>query len=317
MDDRVDSLERFDFGGPAQWALVRGRSRALPVLLLVQEGPGFPMIHDAQAIEQRIRLEEPFRVVYWDQRGTGKSFSARDRGPLAVDTLVGDVRAMVRALCERLGVATIDVVGFSLGGSLALLACAEEGLPVRSLTMVGPDIDLLEAERSAYAFALAEAERRGHKGALRALRAIGAPPHAEPDRFMNRVKWVANFGGVHRGKDYAALAKGTLLALWRSPHYKVREMIGALRGMGATQERALPGLQGFNLLATPLHVPVPVAVFQGRHDPVAPPALAETLAGRLGARLVWFEDSAHRPYEEESGRFREELLRFVRGVGTS
>jgi pimeloyl-ACP methyl ester carboxylesterase len=311
------TLERFDFGGPPQWALVRGRDRSSPVMLLVQQGPGAPMIDDAPELQPLLRLEENFRVVYWDQRGTGRSFDAKDRAPIAWQTAVGDVRAMVRALCQRLGVAQVDVVGFSFGASLALLACADETLPVRSLTCVATDVNLLAAERFAYAFSLAEAERRGHTRALRALRAIGDPPHAETKRFMERVKWVATFGGVHRGKTYGGLMRTNIARLWRSPHYNLRQMIGALRGFEATTERLLPAYQGLDLLATPLRIRPPVAVFQGRQDKVAPPDLAAELAARLGVDVVWFEESAHMPQEEEPVRFRQELLRFVSSASQS
>jgi proline iminopeptidase len=310
----IDRLERFDFGGPPQWALVRGQSPTSPVLLMVQASPGLSIINDAQQIQRRLHLEERFRVVYWDQRGTGKSFDAKDREPIALDTLVGDVRAMVRALCQRLGVAQNDVVAFSFGASLALMACADDTLPVRSLACVGVDVNLLEGERSAYSFALAEAERRGHARALRALRAIGEPPHADGKRFSTRVKWVLNFGGVHHGKTYGGMARTLVASLWRSPHYSVREMIGALRGMGATTERMLPALQGLDMLASPPRVRAPIAVFQGRLDKVVPPTLAAELAARLGVGVIWFDDSAHLPHEEEPTRFRAELLRFIAGA---
>jgi pimeloyl-ACP methyl ester carboxylesterase len=39
------------------------------------------------------------------------------------------------------------------------------------------------------------------------------------------------------------------------------------------------------------------------------------LGRRLGVDVVWFEDSAHLPHEEEPARFREELLRFVSTAG--
>ena len=312
-DAPVERLERFDFGGPPQWALVRGRADA-PVLLWIQAGPGLPMIHDAAATEHRLHLEESFRVVYWDQRGTGKSFAAADRAPLPLETLVGDVRSMVGVLRERLGVTEVDIVGFSFGASLALLACAEDASGVRSLTCVGPDVDLLEAERYAYAFALAEAERRGHQRALKALRSIGEPPHADPERFTERVRYVANFGGVHRRKDFADIVLGAVAHLLRSPHYSLGEAFGALRGMRTTTERMLPALQGFDLLAKPLDVRVPVSIFQGRHDVAAPPRLAPLLAKHVGAELIWFVDSAHAPHEEEPDRFRDELVRFVSSV---
>jgi pimeloyl-ACP methyl ester carboxylesterase len=310
----VDGLERFDFGGPAQWALVRGQQKTSPVLLVVQAGPGLPLIQDAPVLARKLGLEERFRVVYWDQRGTGKSFDVSDRAPLTLEALVDDVRKMVRALCERFGVSAVDVVGFSFGASLALLACEDESLPVRSLTCAGPDVNLLEAERFALAFAVAEAERRGSRRALRQLGAIGAPPHADPKHFMTRVQWVANFGGVYRGMTFGGITRETLLRLWRSRHYTLAEMFRALKAVGVTQERMLPALQGLDLLARPLHPRPPVAIFQGRFDAAAPPALAAQLARHIGAELVWFEASAHVPYEEEPARFREELFRFVSRV---
>jgi len=81
--------------------------------------------------------------------------------------------------------------------------------------------------------------------------------------------------------------------------------------MSATQARVLPALQGFDLFANLPRVTAPLAFFQGHHDVAAPPSLAADLAARLGARLVWFEESAHMPHEEEPRRFREELLRFA------
>jgi proline iminopeptidase len=159
-------------------------------------------------------------------------------------------------------------------------------------------------------FALAEAERRNHRRALAALRSLGEPPH-DAKQFMTRVRWVSTFGGVHRQKDFGSMLRTTVARFWRSPHYSLGEMIRALRAIEVTQARVLPAIRGLDLLASPPRIEVPVAIFQGRHDVAAPPALGAKLAERLGARLVWFEESAHMPYEEEPRRFREELLRFV------
>ncbi|HEX3769560.1 MAG TPA: alpha/beta hydrolase [Polyangiaceae bacterium] len=311
MYDALDTLERFDFGGRSQWARVRGRSATSPVLLLVQAGPGFPMIQEADALERDLHLEELFRVVYWDQRGTGKSFDPSPAGKVPLETHVEDIRRMVRALCERFHVSEVDVIGFSLGASLALLACAEGRPPVRSLTCVCPDVNLLESETFALDFARAEAERRAHRRAARALRAIGAPPHDDTRRFMERVRWVSEFGGIHRKKTYFGIVRETLARLWSSPDYSLFEMFRALQGIGVTQERLLPALQGFDLLARPLGADVPTMIVQGRFDAAAVPALAPKLADKVGASLVWFEESAHCPHQEEPERFREQFLRFA------
>lgn len=316
MSDPIDTLERFEFGGATQWALVRGQSVTSPVLLLIQAGPGFPMIHEASAIERQLHLESMFRVVYWDQRGTGKSFDAGATETMTLELLVEDVRQMVRALCERLHVSEVDIVGFSIGASLALLACHDHKLPVRSLICVGPDVNTLEAERHAYAFALAEAERRGHKKALRALHKIGSPPHADSKRFMVRLRWVSNFGGIHTRKTFFSMVRENIGQLWSSPHYSLREMIRAIRGMTTTQERMLPALLGFDLLAHPLRVGVPTAVFQGQLY-AGGPNLSAMLADAIGAELVWFENSAHMPHQEEPDRFRAALRRFIARSGAA
>src|SRR5262249_42012670 len=133
-DTAVQSLECFDINGTTQWALTRGQKPDAPVLLLIQQGPGFPMIHEAPALERKLRLEEHFRVVYWDQRGTGKSFRSGAGHGTGADDLAADARAMVSALCKRCGVPRMHVVGFSLGATRALLAAAEDPAPIASLT---------------------------------------------------------------------------------------------------------------------------------------------------------------------------------------
>jgi pimeloyl-ACP methyl ester carboxylesterase len=46
-------------------------------LLLIQQGPGLPMINEARRFERVLRLEQAFTVVYWDQRGCGRSLRRR------------------------------------------------------------------------------------------------------------------------------------------------------------------------------------------------------------------------------------------------
>jgi proline iminopeptidase len=289
---------------------VRGPAGA-PVLLLVQAGPGFPMISEAEAFEAALRLEGTRRVVYWDQRGTGRSVEAAT-GALGVEALTDDLEVVARSLCERLGVATLDVAGFSLGGSLALLAATRPRSPIGRLLLVCPDVDFPESEAFAWRFARTQAIRRGHRRALAELDRIGPPPHDSTERFMARVKWVTNFGGLQVGTSFARLFLAVLLHLLRSPHYSLAQVVAALRGMQRTQQRSLGALRDYRLLDHLAPVPVPVTVVQGRLDAAAPPELAAELVRRLdaprGKRLVWLDDCAHTPHFEAPARFREVLL---------
>lgn len=68
----VRQLERVSIGNDRQWVLVRGGRRDLPVLLHVQAGPGFPIIHEADALQKHLRWEDACRLDYWDMSGCGK-----------------------------------------------------------------------------------------------------------------------------------------------------------------------------------------------------------------------------------------------------
>jgi hypothetical protein len=56
-----------------QWIRIRGANASNPVLLLIQQGPGLPMINEVRRFEHLLGLEQDFTVIYWDQRGCGRS----------------------------------------------------------------------------------------------------------------------------------------------------------------------------------------------------------------------------------------------------
>jgi len=72
----IDMLGSIRLGGTKQWIRIRGKDATNPVLLLIQQGPGLPMLNEAADDDKLWHLEDDFVVVYWDQRGCGKSFSS-------------------------------------------------------------------------------------------------------------------------------------------------------------------------------------------------------------------------------------------------
>jgi len=309
---RIDSLESFDIAGSTQWVLLRGNPRSGRVLLIVQQGPGLPLIHEADAIERRLHIESDVVVAYWDQRGTGRS-SATDTSTLDVARLVNDVLAMIDTLCLRLEVDRLDIAGFSFGATLATMAAARNPSRVGRIVAVGVDVDFAESERYAYDFACNEAARRGDRRALRQLREIGAPPHDTSKRFLTRVRWVTAYGGIQRRLGFFGLLLANVWMLLSSPHYSIREAVEALRAIEVTQGRMLAHLQNFDLRSVVSRIDVPITFFQGRHDFATPPDLVARYVDGLdapsGKSLVWFDASAHMPHYEEPARFRDALRR--------
>jgi pimeloyl-ACP methyl ester carboxylesterase len=77
------------------------------------------------------QLAERFRTITVDTRGTGESFSPA--APYAVDDLAADALAVMTALA----VERADVVGFSMGGYVALTLALDSPGAVRSLVLAG------------------------------------------------------------------------------------------------------------------------------------------------------------------------------------
>ncbi len=309
----ISRLERIRLGGTEQWIRIRGKDTSNPVLLLIQQGPGLPMINEAVDAHKQWHLEDDFVVVYWDQRACGKSFSrAIPPQSMTLEQLITDTHELIQALTQRFNVAHLYVAGFSLGGTIAALAASRHPELVRAVVCVDLDVQFDVAEHVAYDFALQQATRLGNKRALRELRRIGLPPHLESKTFSTRVKWVTNFGGVNRQAAYTRLLLKTLRQLVLSRDYTLSDIVGTLRGMRFAQDHLLPDLAHLNLFQMLPRLDVPVFLLQGRHDYVAPASSAEqyyqTLQAPKGKQLIWFDESAHMPQYEEPGKFRETLL---------
>jgi proline iminopeptidase len=310
----TDVLEPVQLGGITQWIRIRGTSTANPVLLLMQQGPGFPIINETRAWEQRLGLEKDFTVIYWDQRGTGLSALPLGRGQgqfeITPDLMVGDTIALLELLRDRYGRKPF-VAGFSFGATYAARAAVLRPDLVAGIVATGMDIDVPFAEQHMYDWALGVARERGNRRAVDQLEKIGPPPHLDARKFTTRARWITNFGGVTAGATWNSLARTLAASLLRSPDYSPAAALRTVRGVTSSQAALLPPLASTDLVATMPKLDVPIILVQGRLDQVAPGAAAQKFYDALTApskQLIWFERSAHTPQYDEPARLRDVLL---------
>jgi pimeloyl-ACP methyl ester carboxylesterase len=310
---KIDLLEPVRLGDSAQWIRIRSAKAGNPVLLLIQQGPGLPMINEVRAFQRMLSLESDFTVVYWDQRRCGLSLrEPAGTSEVTLGLMAQDTAELLARLSHRYGYGgPVIVTGFSMGGAVGTLAAAARPDLVSALVAVGMDVDGPAAEADAYNFALAAAREQNNRRAIRQLRSIGPPPHVSSRQFTARVRWASNFGGVKRGATYNSMARNLLTSLLRSPDYRLGDAARTIRGIAASQSALLPELAALDLTRLVSRLESPVVMVQGRHDQVAPAAAIERYAGLLDApskQLVWFEHSAHMPHLEEPGKFRDLLI---------
>jgi hypothetical protein len=67
----IDRREAVQLGASTQWIRIRAVNTRNPLLLLVQMGPGLPMLNEARTFERLLSLEDNFTVVYYPS-GSGR-----------------------------------------------------------------------------------------------------------------------------------------------------------------------------------------------------------------------------------------------------
>jgi proline iminopeptidase len=279
------------------WILIRGENSGAPAMIWLHGGPG-----GAQTPLFRLfnrDLEQSFVVVYWDQRGAGRSFDPdAEPSELTIGRHLDDLDAVVDFVRGRLEVPTVALVGHSWGSALGLLYAHRHPEKVSALVAAAPLVNELARQRSQLRFALAHAREQGDEAALASIREIGDPPFtAEQELAMER--WVHRYGGVFHNRP--SFLRATLSATVRG-YVRPWEIPRFIRANEISLKAMMPELVTVDLTTSVPSIDVPVLFALGRHDRQVDARIAADYFADLKApasELVWFEDSAHNvPFEE-------------------
>ena len=289
------------------YLLTRGADGAAPVLLWLHGGPGAaerPLFRYFNSA-----LEHRFVVVYWDQRGAGRSFDRQaDPRRLTVAQHLRDLDAVVDHLRNVLGRRRIILVGHSWGAALGLLYADAHPEKVSAIIGVNPLISRRSAEQSEYQFVIDEASRRHDTRTLKRVRTIGSPPFDRHRDALALEELAQRHGGIfHREPRrfwvmLRAIASG-LVSPW-----EIRRII---HGNNVSLEAMNRELLDLDLGRSVMSLEVPVVFFLGRYDRHVDPHIAAGYLASLQApvkRVRWFENSAHNVPFEEAASFNAAIV---------
>lgn len=289
--DAIVLWETWEVGGVPHDVLVRGRSRRAPMALVLHGGPG--VSETALFRHYLAAMEDHFVMVYWDQPGTGRSYSdAALRRGLDIETILRDLDELVDRLRAIHRQEKVVLIGHSWGSALALLYAARHSEKLSLVVGVGQVASMPEGEAASYAYALKEAGRRQHGTALQELQAVGSPPHGV-DAMLTSRRWVERFGGTFS----AGLSTGKMiLAAMQEPEATWWDLVRFGRGNRASLEALWPAFSQLDLRRAVPAVQVPVIFALGSRDRVTPPSLAQQYLAQLQApckRAIVVEGAAH------------------------
>lgn len=261
------------------------------------EGPPILVLHGGPSIGHRYLVDglrplaDDYRLVFFDQRGIGRSTGSADSSRLTVSRTLDDIEAVRRTLADE----PVFVLGHSWGGALALSYAIDRPEAVRALVLVDPTEpgSRFRDERDA--------------NLARATTAVDSAELAD----------LFGSAAYHEG-DPAVVEEiyRTIYRPWlgdRSAAVRFRfglDLEAALRGraVGARVSAADAGLARW---ADVGRLEAPTLIVHGEVDPI-PVDMARRLAAEIeGARLEVLDGVGHFPMVERPERLNATVREFL------
>lgn len=301
------TIKKITINTTEQYIIVSGiPEENKPVLLFLHGGPGVPELFTMKKEMQY--LEEKFVVIYWEQRGAGKSYRVKD---LTLEQILLDTEALTQWLLKEYNQDKLYLMGHSWGTLLGMLAIEKSPQLYYAYMGIGQVTNQYEAEQNSLEWIKKEAIKREDKKAIHKFSTLNMPSKNAS------IKEWSDFLNLHRsylwkygGSFYNP--KGVLPRLIKNflfaREYSIIEKIMFLPSAIYSLKQLWADVVGINLFEEIKKVKVPVYIFQGLHDYQVSYALAKEFIDRLDAptkRFFVFKNSAHSPHIEENDKFNE------------
>src|SRR5438105_615309 len=251
--------------------------RNSPKLLVLHGGPG---ADHQYMLPQMLHLGEKYDLLFYDQRGGGKSKSDA-RIPITWQTHVDDLGAVV----AEFDVDPLSIVGYSWGAMLALLyAIAQQKNPrlaaIYRVALLNPAPLTREYRRQFEAeFARRQASPEIQK--LRDELTAAGLRERDPEAYRQRafeLGVAGYFSDPHKATD-----------------------LTPFRVVARVQDSVWESLGNFNLIRDFEGMRMPSIVIHGRDDPI-PLASSSEAARALETNFVVLDECGHVPYVEQPSK---------------
>ena len=276
---------------PLYWAEY-GPPDATP-LLVVHGGPGAQ--HD-YLLPQMLELADQYRLVFYDQRGGGRSKTA-DRSAITWRTHVADLDAVI----QELSLDPVTLVGYSWGGLLVMLFAIESAggrttSHVARLVLLDPAPVNREYRRQ-FEDEFARRQTSEAVARLRADLAASGLRESDPDAFRQR-SFELSVAGYFADPTAA-------------------HDLTPFRVMARIQDSVWESLGDYDLTRSGQldSVTVPALIVHGRQDPI-PLESSEVIARTLHAPLVSIDGAGHVPYVERPAEMFAAIRSFLAATPT-
>ncbi|MBO0661160.1 proline iminopeptidase-family hydrolase [Jiella sp. MQZ9-1] len=264
------------------------------VVFCLNGGPGLPC--DYLRDSHSCLIDHGYRVVAFDQLGTGSSDRPTDRSLWTVERYVKEVEAVRQAL----GLGKVHLVGQSWGGWLSIEYALTHPEALRTLILENTAADIPHL--------IGELERlRASLGSetvamMQRHEAEGTLDHPEYQAAIT----ILNYRHVCRLDVWPAPVRRSLDD-WNMGPYETMQ--------GPNEFLYVGNMSAWNRIPDMHRITVPTLITVGQHDELTPACAAKMKHALPDAELKVFPNSSHMPFYEEPEAFYPVLVDFLKRRG--
>jgi pimeloyl-ACP methyl ester carboxylesterase len=295
--------------GVEQGMFIKSKDSTNPVLLYLHGGmPDYFLTR-----KYPTGLEDYFTVVWWEQRGSGLSYSA-DIPPetMTLEQMISDTKEVTNWLRKRFGQEKIYLMGHSGGTFIGIQVAARAPELYFAYIGVAQMSNQLKSEMLAYEYML---EKYRENGNSKIVCKLEAAPVTMTEGITDAYRVLRDPAmhslGIGTTHDMKSVISGIFLPSLTCRDYTLFEKVNMWRG----KSRSGISILWANILTTDLskQVPelkLPVYFFEGIYDYTCSYTEAKSYFEKLKAPLkgfYTFEQSAHSPLFEEPEKMQQIL----------
>jgi pimeloyl-ACP methyl ester carboxylesterase len=319
----ISSLEYVKIGGIEQAILIQSKNPQNPVLLFIHGGPSMPIPGvssrnaDYVMVTTTKKLIEYYTVVFWDQRGTGKSYSKdTPKETFHLKQFIQDANELTDHLRTRFHKKKIHLAAHSWGTVIALSFVSFYPEKVAHYTALSQVVNWAENDSIAYKWVIEQAEKNNDRKAIKSLMKVGEPPYVTSFKEWSILrKWLMKYHSMFYdvGDKNSPTFLRVMKIIFKSKDYSFKNVYDSIiSGFRLSyQQRLIDDLNRFNFFQDASKIEVPITFIHGKKDTHVFKELViayyEALEAPFGKDLFWLEKSSH-AFHLDDARMVESIL---------
>ena len=311
MNQKKNFIEEYaDISGVQHYLLHYQGVPEAPVLLFIHGGPGQSEAAMAYMIEEY--AERNYTIVYYDQRGAGKTYLKNKKERPNTELLKKDLLGVVCYLKNLYKKEKIGIIGHSWGSVLGSMFALEH--PEHTLCYIGCGqvVNLMENESVGFSKLKEAIEKSGNRNDQKKLSKIGEYPVPYFD--MNVYRKMGMVRSLQGKYKLAASADWNMAKLiLKSPIIGMKDIVPFIVGITVNMQ-VMKELMSFDLREKGSDYQVPVFYVLGEEDQQTPIELGEKYFHEIKApmkELYVIEKAGHNVMLDNVEEYRKVICGIV------